>query len=253
MIFRLYNAASGGTPLWTEQWTGSNSVQVSDGLFNVMLGSLTSIPQSIITGNNNLFLGITVGTDSEMAPRVQLGSVPFAVQALTVPDASVTTNKIADKAVTQAKLGADVNLVPPDGSITTVKLANGAVTTAKLANGSITNQQLNLTSSEISLGGNTGISASSSLGQTLLSYPDLAAGRYIIYGLAAGYVDPGSDTHGGIIFEINDGTQVVRGGPQFYFTEATGWQESQVAGFTFVVTLNSTTTLNLAAYKVQEH
>jgi len=24
MIFRLYPASSGGTPLWTEQWTGSN-------------------------------------------------------------------------------------------------------------------------------------------------------------------------------------------------------------------------------------
>lgn len=52
-----------------KQWTGANSVQVSDGLFNVMLGSVTPIPQTVITGNNNLFLGITVGTDSEMTPQ----------------------------------------------------------------------------------------------------------------------------------------------------------------------------------------
>jgi hypothetical protein len=95
MIFRLYSAASGGSPLWEEQWTGSNSVQVSDGLFNVMLGSLTPIPQAVITGNSNLYLGITVGTDSEMSPRVQLGSVPFATQALTVPDGSITASKLA--------------------------------------------------------------------------------------------------------------------------------------------------------------
>ncbi|MBK9231638.1 MAG: hypothetical protein IPO15_12520 [Anaerolineae bacterium] len=105
IIFRLYNAASGGAPLWEEQWTGQNGVQVSDGLFNVMLGSLTPIPQAVVTGNNTLWLGITVGTDDEMAPRVQLGSVPFAVQALTVPDGSVTTGKIADQAVTQASWG----------------------------------------------------------------------------------------------------------------------------------------------------
>jgi hypothetical protein len=132
MTFRLYDAGTGGAPLWEEQWTGSNGVKVSDGLFNVMLGSLTPLPISQFTSYPSLFLGITVGTDDEMAPRVQLGSVPFAVQALTVPDGSVTTGKIADGAVMQAKLGADVSLTPPDGSVTTAKIADGAVTTTKL-------------------------------------------------------------------------------------------------------------------------
>lgn len=99
MVFRLYNAATGGTPLWEENWTGPNSVQVSDGLFNVMLGSLTQIPQSVVTGNSNLWLGITVNADNEMQPRVQLGIVPFAVQALTVPDGSITAAKLAPSAL----------------------------------------------------------------------------------------------------------------------------------------------------------
>ncbi|MBP7963346.1 MAG: hypothetical protein KBG20_15835 [Caldilineaceae bacterium] len=99
MSFRLYSVASGGVALWTEQWTGSNGVQVSDGLFNVMLGSLDPIPQSIITGNDSLFLGITVDADDEMSPRVQLGSVPFATQALSVPDGSITLDKMASAGV----------------------------------------------------------------------------------------------------------------------------------------------------------
>lgn len=110
IIFRLYSAASGGVPLWEEQWTGPNGVSVSDGLFNVMLGSLVPVPLAVVTGNNTLWLGVTVGTDDEMAPRVQLGSVPFAVQALTVPDGSVTTLKIADGAVTQEKLAEGIQL-----------------------------------------------------------------------------------------------------------------------------------------------
>ncbi|MBM4431853.1 MAG: hypothetical protein FJ026_16125 [Chloroflexi bacterium] len=133
MIFRLYDVATGGVPLWEEQWTGSNGVQVSDGLFNVMLGSLTPIPQSVITGHDSLFLGITVGTDDEMTPRVQLGTVPFAVQALTVPDGSITTAKIEDGAVTEAKLDPSISLEPPDGSITTEKIADGAAISRKVA------------------------------------------------------------------------------------------------------------------------
>jgi hypothetical protein len=112
MIFRLYNSAgAGATPLWEEQWTGPNSVKVRDGLFNVMLGSLTPIPQDVVTGNNTLWLGITVGTDDEMTPRVQLGSVLFAVQANTVPDDSITTEKIANNTIQAEDLSPDA--VPP--------------------------------------------------------------------------------------------------------------------------------------------
>lgn len=133
MVFRLYSAGTSGVPLWEENWTGPNSVQVSDGLFNVMLGSLNTIPQSLVNNNGSLWLGITAGTDDEMTPRIQLGSVPFAVQALTVPDGSIgtakletsaiTTEKLANGSITQAKLGADVSMIPPDKSVTPQKLA----------------------------------------------------------------------------------------------------------------------------------
>lgn len=109
MEFRLYDTPVGGTPLWTEFWTGGNSVNVSDGLFSVMLGSInTQTPlASVVQGNDQLYLGITVGTDTEMAPRVQLGSVPFSMISLTVPDGSVTEAKIAEGSVTSSKVALD--------------------------------------------------------------------------------------------------------------------------------------------------
>jgi hypothetical protein len=159
MIFRIYTASTGTEPLWEENWSGPNSVRVSDGLFSVMLGSLTPIPETIITNNEMLWLGITVGTDDEMAPRIQLGTVPYSQMAQSVPngsissakvadgaiiqskldpsivfvpDNSISTIKIADGAVTKTKLGSDVVFTPPDGSVTTQKIANGAVDASKL-------------------------------------------------------------------------------------------------------------------------
>ena len=81
MTFRLYGALTGGTPLWEEDRTGENSVQVSDGLVNVMLGSINNTLPSVIAGHDEVYLGITVGNDSELSPRVPLASVPYSMQA----------------------------------------------------------------------------------------------------------------------------------------------------------------------------
>lgn len=87
--FRLYSQAIGGSHLWSETWSGGNEILVDDGLFNVLLGSLTPIPQNVFEGNGTLWLGVKVDTDAEMVPRVQLGSVPFASVAATVPDRAI--------------------------------------------------------------------------------------------------------------------------------------------------------------------
>ena len=84
MVFKLYTAASGGTAIWTEVWDGNSTrVTVADGLFSILLGSVSTstLLSSVNLNQSSLFLGVTVGTDSEMTPRRRLGSVPSAFEA----------------------------------------------------------------------------------------------------------------------------------------------------------------------------
>ncbi len=114
MTFRLYNVSSGGSALWTETRTGGNAVPVSNGLFHVLLGNLTPIPANVWE-NTNVYLGVQIEGDSaELSPREMVGAVPVAMMAtnIVIPDGSITTTKIADGAITQSKLDPNIHLSP---------------------------------------------------------------------------------------------------------------------------------------------
>jgi hypothetical protein len=124
MIFRIYDLAIGGTLLWEEQWTGIYSIQVTNGMFDVMLGSRTPIDPEI-ANRSTLFIGVSVDSDPEMSPRLQLGSTPFAMQALTIPDGSVSRAKIANGAIDGTKIDL--------GAVAGGHIANGTITGFDLA------------------------------------------------------------------------------------------------------------------------
>jgi len=80
MTFGLYAQSSGGTALWNEAHTGAkNAVPVTNGLFNVLLGSLKPIP-STVWDSPDLYLEVLVGRE-RMTPREQVGRVPYAMAA----------------------------------------------------------------------------------------------------------------------------------------------------------------------------
>ena len=77
ITFLLYNRAEGGDPLWQEI---HDTVPVENGMLNILLGSVDStLHTSIFTGK--IFVGIKIGTEPEMAPRMKLASVPYSIKS----------------------------------------------------------------------------------------------------------------------------------------------------------------------------
>jgi hypothetical protein len=85
LTFSIYSVSSGGSAIWIEAHSG---VEVGDGLFNVVLGSETTggIPSSVFDAEER-YLGIKVGAEDELTPRVQLTSVGYAYRAERVDTA----------------------------------------------------------------------------------------------------------------------------------------------------------------------
>jgi hypothetical protein len=76
ITFSIYDTPTGGTALWAETHP---SVSVSDGLFNVLLGSVNPITPPLLTGET--YLGIRVEGDEEMSPRQQIAAVAYALRS----------------------------------------------------------------------------------------------------------------------------------------------------------------------------
>ena len=84
MVFSIYNVPSGGTGLWTE----TQNVTVTRGVYNVELGDVAPVNLAF---DVQYYLGIRVGTDPEMMPRIALTSVGYAFRAQTADNAGTGT------------------------------------------------------------------------------------------------------------------------------------------------------------------
>jgi hypothetical protein len=82
MTFKLYTDSTEGSLLWTEI---RPSVTITDGLFDVRLGEFSAFEDQF--NNPQVWLGITVGNNSEMTPRSRIISVGYAFRVGTVDGA----------------------------------------------------------------------------------------------------------------------------------------------------------------------
>jgi len=138
LTFKLYDVAAGGAALWTE----TQSVVVNKGMFSVILGSANLLT---LPFDKPYWLGMTVGSGSEMTPRIPLSSAPYSFRTNTVPDSSITTSKIAQGAVTNSKIASgqvvkSINSLKDDVTITagsnvSVTSSGNAVTIAASGGG----------------------------------------------------------------------------------------------------------------------
>jgi hypothetical protein len=77
MEFRIYPVESGGNNLWAETHT---SVPIVRGVFHVLLGNSTPIPDSVFTGGTDRWLQFTVDAQT-VSPRTRITSSGYAYMA----------------------------------------------------------------------------------------------------------------------------------------------------------------------------
>jgi hypothetical protein len=89
MTFRIYDAETMGSELWSETHPG---VSVVNGLFNVLLGSVTPFPGGLFDGSA-LWLQTEVGAEI-LTPRKPLVSVAYSHRAVMADHATVADSAI---------------------------------------------------------------------------------------------------------------------------------------------------------------
>lgn len=77
LTFRLYDAMSGGTAIWGEQ----KNLATKQGLFSTQLGDAVPLGEEV-TFASKYWLGVQVGTEAELSPRLPLSAVGNSFRAV---------------------------------------------------------------------------------------------------------------------------------------------------------------------------
>jgi len=136
----IYDSLTGGNCLWTALGAcdtsdyQATSTSVVDGIFSVTFGGVgqnSLATSSIDWDDDSLYLGITVASDSEMAPRRRIGSTAYAFNSDTVDGIQATsTANVASYLLSLDSLG-NFNLYS-GGASSTKATSTWATTTDRL-------------------------------------------------------------------------------------------------------------------------
>lgn len=110
LTFALYEAEETQVSVWSEVQT----VQVVDGLFDVLLGSVQALDADLFKGGMTMWMTVVSGTSTRAPQRMPIVSVPYAyhteradtaTHAKIIADNSVTSNKIQNGSISLVDLG----------------------------------------------------------------------------------------------------------------------------------------------------
>lgn len=83
LTFKIYEQAEGGQALWQE----AHTIFAANGLFDVVLGKSQALS---LPFDKPYWLGITVGEDVELSPRVELTAAAYSLNARSLADGALT-------------------------------------------------------------------------------------------------------------------------------------------------------------------
>ncbi len=139
MSFRIYDSETGGTSLWLE----TKTINISDGVFSTQLGSINPID---IPFESAYWLGVTIGSNNELTPRIRFTSVPYSHMSMTVPDGSLTSEKISSGQVVKningltdgvnLTAGSNIIITPSGNTLTISGTGGGGGTVTQVNTGS---------------------------------------------------------------------------------------------------------------------
>ena len=141
ITFSFYETESGGDPIWTE----TKNLQITKGLFSTLLGDQSPFGLNV-KFDKPYFLGIKVGNEAELSPRITLTSTGYSFSSII----SDTSKNIIDGKVVKSLNGLrdDVTLEGSGG--TTINKSGNKITISS-STGSSGIQEINNTDSTINI------------------------------------------------------------------------------------------------------
>jgi hypothetical protein len=109
MTFTIYDALSSGNQKWTET---QPSVSIDKGVFSVILGSVTPIPDTVFTAGSDRWLELTVEAQT-LSPRTRIVSSAYAYTSTYSDTADYARYAVADN---------DWSFLISDGADTTLQM-----------------------------------------------------------------------------------------------------------------------------------